>query len=213
MSHRTLQSTAVKVKEQVMGMRECELKGAKVVGGSRLAIGLSLLPGSVLLSMLVGCGIWGMAAAPLATVESVDLERYQGVWYEIARYPNWFERDCVGTTARYTLLSDGRVEVVNTCSDSTLDGPTRDIRGSARSVDPGNAKLKVSFFGPFEGDYWILDLGEDYEYSVVGEPTRNFFWILSRTPTLDEDTLDMIIEMMPEWGYEPSRLYYVPQAE
>ena len=213
MPHRKLQSTPIKVKEQVMGMRECEVERLTVVGGGRLAAGVSLVLGSVLLSMLVGCGMWGMAATPLATVESVDLERYQGVWYEIARYPNWFERDCVGTTAKYTLLPDGRVEVVNTCFNRSLDGPKRNIQGSARSVDPGNAKLKVSFFGPFEGDYWILDLGEDYECAVVGEPTRSFFWILSRTPTLDEETLDRIIEMMPEWGYAPSRLYYVPQAE
>lgn len=196
-----------------MRMRECGVEKVKVVGGSRLAAGVSLASGSVLLSMLLGCGLWGVTAAPLATVESVDLERYQGVWYEIARYPNWFEQNCVGTTAEYTLLPDGRVEVVNTCLDTSLDGPARDIQGSARSADPGNAKLKVSFFGPFEGDYWILDLGEDYEYAVVGEPARKFFWILSRTPTLDEGTLDMIIEMMPEWGYDPSRLYYVPQLE
>ena len=196
-----------------MWNRESGVERIKTGGRSWSTAGVKLATRGVWLSMLVGCGMWGVAAEPLATVESVDLERYQGLWYEIARYPNWFEQNCVGTTAEYTILPDGRVEVVNTCLDTSLDGPARDIRGSARSVDPGNAKLKVSFFGPFEGDYWILDLGEDYEYAVVGEPSRKFFWILSRRPTLDEDTLDMIIEMMPEWGYDPSRLYYVPQVE
>ena len=147
-------------------------------------------------------------------VEKVDLDRYAGRWYEIARYPNSFERDCVGATADYTPRDDGRIEVVNTCFESTLDGPERVVEGSARVADPTtNAKLRVTFFWPFEGDYWIIDLDEDYEYAVVGEPSRSFLWILSRTPQMEEDTYADIIESLPAIGYDPGVLILVPQRE
>ena len=98
-----------------------------------------------------GCGSMN---PPLDVVEEVDIERYLGRWYEIARYPHWFETDCVGVTAEYSLREDGRIRVLNTCIESTLDGPERVIEGTARVVDPTtNAKLKVAFFGPFEGDF------------------------------------------------------------
>lgn len=155
-----------------------------------------------------GCGLF---QAPLAVVESVDIERYAGKWYEIARYPNTFERNCVGVTAEYSLRDDGKISVLNTCYEETLDGAMRTIEGSARTVDATNAKLKVSFFGPFEGDYWILDLDEDYTYAVVGAPNRRFLWILSRTPELDEDLLDEIREWLPSLGFDPDRLIMVEQ--
>ena len=151
---------------------------------------------------------------PLDVVEEVDLDRYAGRWYEIARYPNSFERGCVGVTADYTPLDDGRIEVVNTCFESSLDGPSREILGSARVVDAeSNAKLKVTFFWPFEGDYWIIDLDEDYNYAVVGEPSRSLLWILNRTPQMDEDTYADIIDSLPSFGYDPDRLILVPQPE
>jgi apolipoprotein D and lipocalin family protein len=142
----------------------------------------------------------------------VDLELYAGTWYEIARYPNSFERGCVGTTAEYTPLPNGRIQVVNRCLESDLDGPGRTIEGTARVADPEtNAKLKVTFFWPFEGDYWILELGEDYDYAVVGEPSRSFLWILSRTPTMDEALYQDILSRLPELSYDPDRLMLVPQ--
>ena len=151
---------------------------------------------------------------PLDVVEEVDLDRYAGRWYEIARYPNSFERGCVGVTADYTPRDDGRIEVVNTCLEESLDGPSREIRGSARVVDAeSNAKLKVTFFWPFEGDYWIIDLDEDYNYAVVGEPSRSLLWILNRTPQMDEDTYADIIDSLPSFGYDPDRLILVPQPE
>jgi apolipoprotein D and lipocalin family protein len=158
-----------------------------------------------------GCGA---LYPPLDVVAKVELDRYAGRWYEIARYPNSFERGCVGVTADYTPRDDGRIDVVNTCFESSLDGPSRDIRGSARVVDETtNAKLKVSFFWPFEGDYWIIDLDEDYDYAVVGEPSRRFLWILSRTPQMDDDTYLGIVESLPAFGYDPGRLELVLQSD
>ena len=166
---------------------------------------------TVALGLAGGCGA---VYPPLDVVEKVDLDRYAGRWYEIARYPNSFERDCVGATADYTPRDDGRIEVVNTCFESTLDGPERVVEGSARVADPTtNAKLRVTFFWPFEGDYWIIDLDEDYEYAVVGEPSRSFLWILSRTPQMEEDTYADIIESLPAFGYDPGELILVPQRE
>lgn len=157
-----------------------------------------------------GCGAFN---APLATVDFVDVPRYMGKWYEIARYPTSAEEGCVGVTADYALRDDGRVTVLNTCYEEELDGPVRTIEGTARVVDSEtNAKLAVRFFWFFEGAYWILELGEDYEYAVVGEPSRGFLWILSRTPTLDPAVYQGILDRLPEKGYDPERLELVLQS-
>ena len=170
----------------------------------------SLIPAGCALLALAGCGALN---APLPVVENVELDRYTGRWYEIARYPNRFERGCVGVTADYTLRADGRITVVNTCFEGALDGPVRTIEGVARVVDPvTNAKLAVTFFPPFEGPYWILELGADYEYAVVGEPGRDFLWILSREPSLDPVLYEDILTRLPALGYDPNRLEFVPQA-
>jgi apolipoprotein D and lipocalin family protein len=142
------------------------------------------------------------------------LQRYAGVWYEIASYPAPFQAGCTGTTAEYVLGDDGRVSVVNRCRDGRLDGPMRTVQGTARVVDPEtNAKLKVSFFPPFEGDYWIIGLDEDYQWAVVGEPSRRYLWILSRSPTMDESVYQSIISGLPDQGYDPSRLARTEQME
>lgn len=161
-----------------------------------------------LLPSLGGCGIF---QPPLPTVENVDLQRYAGKWYEIARYPNTFERGCVGVTADYGLRDDGRVSVLNTCLEGALDGPARTIEGSARTVDPSNAKLKVRFFWFFEGDYWVIDLDEDYTLAVVGEPSRNFLWILSRTPQISEELYQATLAKLEPLGYDPERVERVLQ--
>ncbi len=166
------------------------------------------------MTVLVGCGA---PLAPLPTVNNVEVERYLGKWYEIAKYPTVFQEGCIASTADYGLLDDGRISVLNTCREGDLDGPERSIEGSARIVDAEtNAKLKVSFFLPiFEGDYWILELGdeEDYGYAVVGEPRRRSLWILSRSPQLDEAVLDGIRERLPELGYDPDGLEMSGQPE
>ena len=151
----------------------------------------------------------GLAAErePLETVDSVDLERYLGKWYEIASYPMRFQKGCTATTATYSLRDDGLIKVVNRCRKDSLDGKAKEAVGRARVVDrETNAKLEVSFFGPFWGDYWIIDLGPDYEYAVVGHPSRDYLWILSRTPTLDDDTYDEILSRLAEMGYPLGRL-------
>lgn len=151
--------------------------------------------------------------APLEVVSNVEVERFMGKWYEIARYPNFFQgTDCQATTAEYTLLDDGRVTVFNRCREGGIDGPEQTIEGFARVVDRvTNAKLKVSFFPPFEGDYWIIGLDPDYQWAVVGEPTRNFLWILSRNPTLDEQIYQDILAGLPDLLYDPNRLLLTEQ--
>jgi len=148
---------------------------------------------------------------PLRTVDRVDLQRYVGTWYEIATIPASFQKGCVGVTATYTLRPDGDVDVVNTCRKERLDGPERSARGKAWSVDPSNAKLEVQFFWPFYGDYWVIDLGNDYEYAVVGHPSREYLWILSRKPSMDEATYQAILGRLREQGYDLSRIERTPQ--
>jgi apolipoprotein D and lipocalin family protein len=146
------------------------------------------------------------AGPPLRTVEKVDLARYAGTWYEIATIPMSFQKGCVAVTATYRPLPDGEIEVVNRCRDGTLDGRERSATGRAWPVDASNAKLEVQFFWPFKGDYWIVDLGPDYEYAVVGHPARKYLWILSRTPRMDEATYQAILGRLREQGYDLSRL-------
>jgi apolipoprotein D and lipocalin family protein len=168
-----------------------------------------------LLGLIVFWPLIGRAARrSLAVVNHVDLGRYMGTWYEIARYPASFERDCVASTAEYRLRPDRTVEVVNRCRVGSFDGRERKIRGIARVVDPQtNARLKVAFFWPFEGDYSIIMLDNEYRWAVVGEPRRRYLWILSRTPQLDESTYSTILARLPALGYEPSKLQRTPQAE
>ncbi|MBK6849084.1 MAG: lipocalin family protein [Proteobacteria bacterium] len=135
---------------------------------------------------------------PLQTVARVELSRYLGTWYEIANFPQRFQRGCTATMATYTLRADGDLEVLNRCRKGSLDGKEKSALGRARVVDSTtNAKLEVSFFRPFWGDYWIIDLGADYEHAVVGHPGRDYLWILARQPTLAEATYQGIVERLP----------------
>ena len=144
---------------------------------------------------------------PLRTVPQVDLNRYLGNWYEIASYPAWFQKGCTGSTAEYRLMDDGRIRVVNRCFKSSLDGPLKASKGKAEVVDTTtNAKLKVWFFWPFKGDYWIIDLDADYQWAVVGVPSRKYLWVLSRTPQMDERVYQGILTRLVDQGYDPNRL-------
>ncbi len=169
----------------------------------------------VLMSLVLGLARSAVAAEPpLETVPRVDLARYAGTWYEIASYPQRFQKGCTATTATYTLRPDGTVEVVNRCARDSLNGRVTVARGKARVVDKHtNARLKVSFFWPFWGDYWIIDLGRDYEYAVVGHPSRTYLWILSRTPTMDAAVYGGILERLRAQGYDTSRLVRTLQAD
>jgi apolipoprotein D and lipocalin family protein len=133
--------------------------------------------------------------------------RYVGAWYEIASFPQSFQRGCTATTAAYTLRPDGDIDVLNRCRLGSVDGKEKTALGRARVTDhTTNAKLEVSFFRPFWGDYWIIDLAEDYSYAVVGHPGRDYLWILSRTPTMTEPTYQAIVVRLQGLGYETSRL-------
>lgn len=152
-----------------------------------------------------------------STVESVDLERYVGLWYEIAKLPNRFQKKCAsGTTAFYSLREDGEIGVVNRCLDG--DGKTVRAAGLAKVADPtSNARLKVSFVNVlgirlFWGDYWIIGLGENYEYAIVGHPERDYGWILSRSPQLPQETLEEIFAELRRQGYDPDDFDLTPQA-
>lgn len=147
---------------------------------------------------------------PLTTVPQVDLQRYMGVWYEVARIPHRFQEGCVASSATYSLLPDGEVRVINRCRDER-SGEVREATGRAWVVDPSsNARLKVSFFWPFRGDYWIIDLGERYEYAVVGAPNREYLWILARSPQMDQLVYDGILERARQKGFDTSRLARKP---
>jgi apolipoprotein D and lipocalin family protein len=153
------------------------------------------------------------AQVPLQSVPRVDLNRYTGRWYEIAKYPNRFERKCDrNVTATYTLRSDGKISVVNACT--TREGKLTQANGWAKVVDQKTgSKLKVTFFWPFFGDYWIIDLGPNYEYAVVGEPSRKYLWILSRTAKMDDSLYAEITGRLAAKGYDATKLERVRQTD
>lgn len=141
---------------------------------------------------------------PLKTVAYVDLKKYAGKWYEIASFPQTFQRGCAHTTAEYTPTNGGYVIVENRCDKN---GKQASVKGKA-FVEPnsGNAKLKVQFFWPFRGKYWIIDLANDYSYAVVGHPNRKYLWILSRTPQMRDEIYQAIVERIRQNGFDDSRL-------
>ena len=163
---------------------------------------------STLLAGIAGGG----RKSELEVVGSVDLSRYVGRWYEIARLPNRFEKKCADSvTANYALLPDGKIEVVNRCRKA--NGEYTTAKGKAKIVDKKtNAKLKVAFFWPFYGDYWILDLGPNYEYAVVGDPSRDYLWILSRTPRIDEALYQQLLAKMATRGFKTERMTRTSQV-
>jgi len=170
------------------------------------------------MTMVLAGGILSLAAGAAPTVvESLDVERYMGLWYAIASIPTSFERQCVaGTTAEYRLLENGKIEVTNTCYNA--DGVPDVAVGRAWTPNPEEpTKLKVSFvrllwFWLFPGDYWIVDLDPDYQYAVVGHPSYRFGWILSRTPTLPEETFRCIVERLEAQGYDFEAFRMIDQS-
>ena len=165
----------------------------------------------LIVSALMFCGGFGLsllaAGKPLRTVTHVDLQRYLGTWYEIATIPASFQKNCVGVTATYTLRPDGTIGVLNRCRKFTLDGKEKSIKGKAWVVDENsNAKLKVQFFWPFSGAYWIIELDPDYQYAVVGHPGRKYLWILCRRPQMDESLYTRLLEKIAAQGYDVKRL-------
>lgn len=161
----------------------------------------------------------GQDERPVQTVDHVDLERYLGEWFEIARFPNDFQRQCAGDVrARYAKRDDGRIDVTNTCT--TAEGGVDEAQGVAKVVDrQTSAKLKVRFapallsWLPFVwGDYWILGLGPDYSWAVVGSPDRKYLWVLARTPALDPGAYQNAVGVARENGFDPTRLVRTKQT-
>ena len=142
-----------------------------------------------------------------STVKSVDLSRYLGSWYEIARFDHSFERGMEYAMAHYTMRDDGKIDVLNT---GIKDGRAKDAKGIAKTTHQ-QGLLRVSFFGPFFSDYRIMMLDENYQYVLVGGSTNRFLWILSRTPQLDEATLSLILAEAEHRGYDTTRLLWVKQ--
>ena len=148
------------------------------------------------------------------TVKELDLNRYLGTWYEIARFPHSFEKNLVGVTATYSLRDDGKIEVLNQGYKNTLDGEKSKAVGKAKipnKLEPG--KLKVSFFWIFYADYYVLELDENYQYAMIGSSSDKYFWILSRTPKMDPVIYEMLLEKARKRGYNLSKLEKVPQKE
>ena len=155
--------------------------------------------------------------SPVRAVSSVDLQRYAGTWHEIARFPNKFQDHCAGgVTATYALRDDGRIDVTNRCR--TSGGGMDEAQGIARRVDGSTAKLEVrfapawlSFLPMVWGDYWIIGLDPDYRYAVVGDPEREYLWILSRTPSLDPALYSQAVETARANGFDVGKLVKTPQ--
>lgn len=170
------------------------------------------------LLMLAGA-VRAQTPAPVRPVPSVDLNRYLGEWYEIARLPNRFQRQCLGDVrATYVRRPDGRIDVINRCR--TAEGQT-EAHGVARIVDERtSAKLKVRFapawlswLSAVWGDYWIIGLAPDYSWAVVGEPGRDYLWILARAPRLDEASMEAARSAARASGYDLARLVLTPQTK
>jgi apolipoprotein D and lipocalin family protein len=178
-----------------------------------LTVGVALV--ALPCAAIVGAQVPGAKVRP---VENLDVERYMGRWYELARYPNRFQKKCTGdVVVFYASRPDGRIDVRNTCV--TAKGPI-DATGVARRVSANGpaSVLEVRFapaflsFLPVWGDYWVLDLAPDYSTAVVGTPDRDYLWILSRTPDVDAPTYARLIEAARTQGYDVSRIERTPQS-
>jgi len=169
---------------------------------------------------VIAGGAFAQGSQPkLEAVPKVELDRYLGKWYEIAKYPNKFQKQCVGnTTATYSRKQNGRLEVLNECLKK--DGTMEAAKGEAKIADKQtNSKLKVRFapgfisFLPFVwANYWVIDLAPDYSYAVIGEPNRDYFWILAREPEMDDATYQQILRKAESMGFNPGRVEKTPQG-
>jgi len=152
-------------------------------------------------ALLLCCNLAYAYQPEVTSVDALDIKRYAGKWYEIAAFPMYFQRNCIGdTTAEYALDSDGDIQVTNRCR--TKDGFDQ-AKGRAWQASPNSAsQLKVTFFWPFRADYWVIGLDEDYQWALVGNPNRQYLWILARTPNLSKSELARALEVAKNQGYD-----------
>lgn len=147
-------------------------------------------------------------------VDEVNLDRFIGKWYEIARFPHSFEKGLVGVTATYEQMDNGKIKVINEGYKDSFDGEHKKAIGKAKVAKSGNpAHLKVSFFWFFYADYLILELGDKYDYALIGSTSDKYLWILSRTPQMDNKTYNMLVQRAKDRGYDINKLSLVPQKE
>lgn len=159
------------------------------------------------LLIFIGLVSVNILSAELATVDHVDLNKYLGKWYEVGRYPASFQKDCYKSTATYSLGKGGKIIVLNECRKGGPEGKYKSVKGKAYVVDKkSNSKLKVTFFWPFYGNYWIIDLDPDYKYVIVSEPKMQYLWILSRTPEIDPILEKELYNKLTGWGFDTSRI-------
>ncbi len=144
--------------------------------------------------------------------KAVEIDRYLGRWYELGRYEQSFQKDCEAVTADYSLTEPGVLRVVNTCHAGGVTGKERKAEGKAKIVaGSNNAKLRVSFFGPFYGDYWVLDHADDYSWAIVGEPSGRYLWLLNRKAKPDRAVLDMMFRRVKDMGYDTAQIRITKQ--
>jgi len=169
---------------------------------------------TIIILVQIFCGCNAIKSQTMKTVEKVDIERYMGTWYEIARFPHWFEKRLVGVTATYSLKKNGKVEVLNQGYKDSLNGKLKRAKGFAKIPDPMvPGRLKVYFFWPFGGEYLILDLDENYQYVLVGDSSLKYLWILSRSPKLNDKVYTHLVEKAKSLGFNTARLEKVLQKE
>jgi apolipoprotein D and lipocalin family protein len=171
--------------------------------------------------VLAAPGPGAQAAPPIGQIinksvpqptKPVDRTKYAGLWYELGRYENLFERGCEGVTTDYELRADGLIQLTNTCRKGSVSAPVQVTHGRAKIVDPTNTKLKVSFFGPwFIGDYWVLDHAPDYSWSIMAEPTGRYLWLLTRAAKPSAQVRETIEARAKQLGYDLSYLHTTQQ--
>lgn len=171
--------------------------------------GFFFLIAAGLVAGLTACA--GLGSRPVGNTnvpppaKSVELNRYLGLWYELYRYETPFQKDCEAVTANYSLNADGSIKVINSCLQKS--GKIKTATGKAKIKDADtNAKLKVSFFWPFSGNYWVLDHADDYSWSIVGEPSGTYLWILSREPKPSAEAKAALLDRAQSLGYDVSML-------
>ena len=194
------------IRKQISPLLYCENKN-KLHKNTMKIKHLKMFNKTVLLSIVLCMLTSATTPVKLQTVPYVDLQKYAGKWYEIASFPQRFQKGCNCTTAEYTLSKKGYVIVENRCNKDSINGKQSYIKGKAFVVEnSGNAKLKVQFFWPFRGKYWIIDLADDYSYAVVGHPNKKYLWILSRTTKMEDTTYQQIISRIKEKGFDISKI-------
>lgn len=166
------------------------------------------------MAILASISLFGCRkSAELGTVDSLDLDQYMGTWYELSRLPNSFEKGLVCVTADYSIKDNGKIEVINRGRKESDPSEVKESKGTAWIPDPEKpGQLKVRFFWPFAGDYYIIKLGPDYKYALVGSPSRDYLWILCRNKRLDGPTINSLLELAAQKGFDVEQLEWVDQS-